>query len=211
MNTKMAQAHEIRRYSGVAIGLHWLIAVAILANLAIGLYMNAAMQQHPGRPTPLIAQLFSVHIIIGIAVLLLTMIRLAWRLTHRPPPLPAMNAPMTFLARASHVLLYTASFLIPLTGLIVIGVGRHILPAGWFPDLGHSPDRAAVFTPQAPMHQLRVVSMFIDTHEVLAIATIALLFLHVGAAILHHGWFRDETLHRMLPTIPARELRGSDG
>lgn len=68
------------RYSTVAIAFHWTIAVLIIANLIIGI-------GHDGIPA--LRALMGAHKAIGITVLALTLARVAWRIAHRPPPLPA--------------------------------------------------------------------------------------------------------------------------
>ena len=81
--SESAQAHT--RYSAVAIVLHWLIAAAIVFQVIIAWRMG-------GGRTPEGFALIQLHKSIGITVLLLSLVRLAWRLTHRPPPLPASMA-----------------------------------------------------------------------------------------------------------------------
>lgn len=71
------------RYTSVAIALHWLMAIAIIANLGLGLYMH----ELPNSPTKL--ELYACHKSIGACILMLLLVRLAWRFTHKPPALPA--------------------------------------------------------------------------------------------------------------------------
>jgi cytochrome b561 len=74
------------RYSTVAIVLHWAIAALILLNIAVGFVME-------GLSPPLKAAVVALHFSCGMTVLALTVLRLLWRLTHRPPPLSAGCAP----------------------------------------------------------------------------------------------------------------------
>ena len=72
------------RYTWVAIAFHWTIGLGILAMLAMGLAMT-----HVKLPPFVVFKLYQLHKSIGITILLLAALRLLWRFTHRPPPLPA--------------------------------------------------------------------------------------------------------------------------
>ena len=100
------------RYSTAAIALHWLTAVLIVANLALGL----SMVPLPINPRKL--QWYAWHKWIGITVFLLTCMRLAWR-WFRPAPAPvAMPEWQQRAAAATHVLLYALLLLIPRSGWV---------------------------------------------------------------------------------------------
>ena len=87
------------RYGSVAMSLHWLIAAAVIANLCIGLYMGELPRADPSK-----SALISLHKSIGLTVLLLSVLRVIWRLTSRPP-LPAGIPPlMKFASHAMHFL-----------------------------------------------------------------------------------------------------------
>ncbi|MDO7843920.1 cytochrome b [Sphingomonas immobilis] len=106
----MATAPRDRlRYSNVAIVLHWAIAALILYNLASGLL----------RPL-LPAGFFQFHVSAGITILLLSVVRVAWRLTHRPPPMLAMKGWERGLAHAVHFLLYAAMLIVPFSGWALV-------------------------------------------------------------------------------------------
>jgi len=76
-----------QRYTSVAIVLHWAIAAAILSNLIVGWWMKNAIDETAVQARAIAA--FQLHKSIGLTVLLLTALRLVWRLTHKPPPPPA--------------------------------------------------------------------------------------------------------------------------
>ncbi len=101
------------RYTNVAIWLHWAIAALILFNLATGLSFDLIPRAARGALIPF-------HISSGITVLALTIVRIAWRLTHRPPPMLPMAAWEKGLARVVHFLLYVAMLGMPLTGWALI-------------------------------------------------------------------------------------------
>lgn len=103
-------ARPLSRYSTVAIILHWAIALLILFNLGTGFL-------RPFVPRGV----WAFHVSSGITVLLLTAVRVVWRLTHRPPPFPStMPHWERGLAHIVHFLLYVAMVMIPLTGWAMI-------------------------------------------------------------------------------------------
>ena len=109
----MADQAARLRYSKVAILLHWAIAVLILYNLFTGLL-------HDVLPRPW----FQFHISSGITILALTVIRIGWRLTHKPPPFLPMAKWEKWLAHIVHFLLYCAMLAAPLTGWAMISANR---------------------------------------------------------------------------------------
>ena len=105
---------ESSRYSRVAIILHWAIAGLIIFNLAIGFVME-------GFPPPVRFIAVVLHVSSGMTVLVLTVARLVWWMTHEPPPhLPSLKFWEHRLARAVHVALYVAMVAMPLTGWAII-------------------------------------------------------------------------------------------
>src|SRR5438067_1362981 len=91
------------RYSKVAIILHWAIAVLILYNLFSGLLHDVLPKS-----------VFQFHISSGITILTLTVIRIGWRLTHKPPPFLPIAKWEKWLAHFVHFLLYCAMLAAPL-------------------------------------------------------------------------------------------------
>jgi cytochrome b561 len=99
-----------QRYTNVAIVLHWAIAACILFNLTTGQYMETLK----GEPKHLWV---SLHSSAGLTVFILSFARIAWRLTHRPPPLDAgLTGLERFAAEAVHALLYVLMIVVPLAG-----------------------------------------------------------------------------------------------
>ena len=86
-----------QRCTAVAIVLHWAIAAAILSNLIVGWWMKDAIDQAATQARAIAA--FQLHKSIGLTVLLLTVLRLLWRFTHKPPPLPEGRRPGSALLR----------------------------------------------------------------------------------------------------------------
>src|SRR4030095_12331847 len=84
----MQASDNVPRYTWTAIALHWLIAAIVIGVFAWGWWMQKIQKQPPG----LRADAFNLHKSFGLAVLLLMLVRVGWRLLHRPPPLPPMPA-----------------------------------------------------------------------------------------------------------------------
>jgi len=172
------------RYSGVAIALHWAIAVLIFAGFPLGLYMHDL----PLSPAKL--RLFSYHKWIGITVLGLGLARLLWRLGHRPPPEVPMPAWQARAASCAHVLLYVLMFAVPLSGwLMSSALGFKVVWLGVLP----LPD--LVGKEKALGDTLKIV------HEILSKALMAVVLLHFLAALEHQFKRRDGLIDRMLPSF----------
>jgi cytochrome b561 len=169
------------RYDSVAIALHWTIAALILANIPIGAFSDQIEGALGASPMWL-------HKSIGLTVLLLSLARLGWRLSHRPPP-PLMDGWRERLARAVHWAFYALIILVPLTGWMRSSSSRY--PLRWF-ELFDVPKFA--IAPKSPE-----AASVAAAHEWLAWTMTALIALHIGAA-LHHNWVRrDGVVRRMWP------------
>ena len=186
----MALADEAR-YTRIAIALHWAIAALILCTFPLGLYMaDLPLSPHKLR-------VYSYHKWIGVTVFGLAALRLAWRATHRPPPLPqAVPAWQRRAAHGVHWLLYALLLAIPLSGWLhssATGVPTVYLGLWQLPDV--------VAKDKALAAALKLA------HQTLNFTLLALVVLHVAAALKHHFVDRDRVLARMLPARrrPARE------
>ena len=171
------------RYTPVAIGLHWLIALMIAIAFSVGLYMSD-LPLSPGK-----LKIYSWHKWAGVSIFLLVALRCAWRLFHRPPAMPAtMSRWQQVVAQATHVLLYALMFAIPLTGwLMSSAMGFQTVYFGVIP----LPDLLARNRETGDLLQA--------AHGALNFTMVAAVVLHTAAALKH--WFidRDDVLHRMLP------------
>lgn len=173
------------RYTGVAIFLHWMIALGIFCVLPLGVYMH----ELPASPEKL--QLYGYHKSIGISILILVAVRILWRLAHQPPALPtAMTAKEQLIAKAIGLGMYLFMVLSPLTGwLMSSALGKpvvlfSVLP---LPDL-IGPDKATG-------------EMLKEVHEVCNYIFSTLIALHILASLKHQFKDRDGTLARMLPFL----------
>ncbi|MFT4727956.1 MAG: cytochrome b561/polyisoprenoid-binding protein YceI [Granulosicoccus sp.] len=189
------------RYGDTAIIFHWLIAFFIIGLLAIGKYMTGLAENDPVR-----FQLTQWHKSFGIAVLLLSVLRLLWRFSHRPPPEPAtLPTWQKHVSGLVHLSLYALMFALPITGWIMVSASPlnidtvlfgvipwpHIPP---FPDL---PNKESIAT------------AFRDYHEIAGSALIVLLLAHVGAALKHHYFDKDTILLRMRPNWASAAFKTS--
>lgn len=172
-----------QRWSATAKWLHWIVAMLIAVQVVLG-WMAATWRLSPTK-----LELFVWHKSTGILVLLLVMLRLAWRLTHPVPALPAaMPRWERTAAAASHFLLYAAMLALPLSGWVVNSAAGVPFSIYWLVPL---PGIAPV--------DRHVADVAATAHFTLGILLVALVAIHVGAALRHHFIARDDVLSRMLP------------
>ena len=180
------------RYTTVAIALHWLIALAILAMLAIGLTMTHVKLAPVDK-----FKLYQLHKSIGLTILALAVLRLGWRLVHRPPALPAaMPAWERGAAEGTHVLLYGFMIGLPLLGWAMVSASPFNLPTVLYGVLPwpHLPIPYKAAAAAEPV--LRWL------HAYGAYALLGFVVLHAGAALRHALVKGDDILQRMLPRLP---------
>lgn len=171
------------RYSAVSMLFHWTIAIAVIVNWRI-----AEAAEHAEEAAK--AAIFADHKALGIAILVLTLGRIAWRVTHPMPALPNNYAAWErVLARTTHVLFYVLLIGLPLGAWVANSLtGRGIdffglftippLPTGENKDLG-----GAIF----------------DAHAAGGTFLLALIALHILGALKHTFIDRDGGIFRMLP------------
>lgn len=198
------------RYSAVAIVLHWAIAAAILFLLPLGFWMSGEIAA--GNPAGGVYSAFQLHKSVGLTVLALSLARFGWRLANPPPPLPPhMPAWERLAAKATHWVFYILMIGLPLSGWLFVSAGWSLhedrslaVPTHYF-GLFQVP--ALFGLPQAG-EELRaaVAQASFNAHAAMAWAAIGLVVLHVGAALKHHLFDKDNVLTHMVPG-----LRGLDG
>ncbi|HEX6828968.1 MAG TPA: cytochrome b [Burkholderiales bacterium] len=170
------------RYDRVAVALHWIIALFILGQIGLGWYMVDLPKGGADR-----TYFYALHKSMGITTAFLILLRVAWRLTHQPPPLPAwLPAWQALAAQWTHRLLYACLVVMPVSGYLSASFtkypmkwfGMPILKAGWESDFIN-----AVFN-----------GIHVGTSWLFA----ALLALHIGAG-LKHLLAGDGVFRRILP------------
>jgi cytochrome b561 len=182
------------RWGGISRLFHWSLALVIVGMLAYGWWMNHLAP----RPDRFFHR--SIHADIGYLVLLLMVIRLIWRSINPVPALPADTPPWRRLAaRVSHGALYGVTIVVALLG--------------WAHSGAHKPDYSDWFgvfrVPQFTSPDKANADFYEDLHIYMAYVLIALVVIHVCAALYHYFFQRDDVLNRMAlgePVIdPARE------
>lgn len=183
----VSTSHTTTHFNLTARVLHWSMALAIFAMLFVGIGMVASMSL---RPT-----LVSLHRPLGIAILLLVIVRLINRLRHRPPPLPAdLPAVQVLAAKASHWLLYTLMFAMPLVGWSMVSAsGFPVTMFGGF-----------ALPPIAP-HNATVYAVLRSAHTWLALLLFATVLMHLAAA-LFHAWVRRDGVFPSMASGPHDDL-----
>jgi len=187
---------EARRYSLVAILLHWAIAGLILLNFAVAW----RMEDLKGLAK---FEIFQLHKSIGFTVLTLSVLRLLWRLVNRAPPLPSgMPSWQRAAAIATHWGFYAVMIFMPLTGWIMVSVSDLNIPTlVW----GVVPWPHFEFLHELPKASRKAIGGASHTaHMALAIGALLLFVLHVAAALKHQLVDRDGLMGRMIPGLGAR-------
>jgi cytochrome b561 len=170
------------RWGSVAQFLHWFIVALIITQVILAL---AASELHGMAKLAMLAR----HKSVGITILMLAVVRLAWRLVNPTPPLPLTLKPYErFLANFTHATLYILIFAMPLSGWIMSSARG--FPVSWF-NVFQLPDLVAKNRP--------LYDAMLKTHEALALTLGAVATLHLLAALKHHFVLKDTVLRRMLP------------
>jgi cytochrome b561 len=198
----MRLRHPATRYDSVAMTLHWAIALLILLDFALAMSFS---QFDPGDVLYL-PSAYDLHMSVGLCVLALSVVRAAWRLAHRPPPLPDMSFALRSLARSSHCLLYVFMVTAPLSGWFVLSL-RHQATSVFGLFRWNWPTVPAIATMSRPERQLWH-DYLLPLHTRLSYLGMLLVTLHVAAALYHQFVRRDEVLTRMLPRA-GRGTRGT--
>ncbi len=179
------------RYTGVAIALHWIIGVLIIANVALAWIWPNVADEHV-RP------LINNHKTIGISVLALVTMRLLWRLTHPAPPLPRHHKSWERqAAHWVHVGLYLIMFALPLSGWVMDSAYKDAAshPNLWF-GLFEWP-RIGWVMALDPVSKKQVHDFFGGAHAISGKILYLLFFLHVGGALKHQFIDKDRELARI--------------
>ncbi len=193
-----------KRYTKVAVILHWLIAFGILGMFAFGWYMTGLPREAPeqlsydlfdwgiytwelSKESSPRAFYFNLHKSIGITLLGLIIIRILWRITHKPPAL--LTSYKTWerkLSTSAHHLLYLLMILVPISGLIMSVAGKYGVK--WF---------GLDFI--AGIENKPIREFFHETHEITGLIFLAIITLHILGALKHKLIDKDETMQRMMP------------
>ncbi len=179
------------RYSKGAIALHWIIAALILFEIGLGWRME-------GKPGAELFAVYQLHKSVGITILLLSLIRLGWRVIHKPPAYPAhLKRWERRLSTGVHHVFYLLMIGLPLSGWLIVSSSKTAIPTflyGLIP-WPHFPGVAA---------NKSVNGGAGIAHHLLVDAAYLMLFLHIAGALKHHLIDRSQLAARMLPVAANR-------
>jgi len=190
------------KYTNVAIVLHWLIGIAILFMFVLGWFMTELPKETPKTTSFDIFNLglitwgveeeqsqrsfyFNLHKSVGLSLLMLIVLRMYWRFTHRPPAfLNSMKLWEKRLAKATHHSLYLLMFLIPLSGIIMSAGSKYGIMWFGIKVIPGFDDKA-------------IRELFYEFHEIFGLLLLLILILHILGAVKHSIVDKDGTLRRM--------------
>lgn len=177
------------RFTRTAIVLHWLIALLLLGQFVFGWLLADIPRNTPER-----GYFINLHKSTGILIGVLIVLRLVWRLRHRPPALPSsMRQWQQRAASASHIGLYAGMLIMPLSGYLAANFSKHGIKFlniyKWAP---WGSDDKLLYT------------IFNQTHKITALLLAALISLHVLAVVKHALIDRDSLFSRMWPRAAVR-------
>lgn len=171
-----------RSWGSLSKAFHWLIVLLIINQWLIA----ERADELKGLAK---LQALAWHKSFGMTVLMLAVLRLAWRLMNSTPELTTATKPWErVLANISHLLLYALIFAMPLTGWMMSSAKNY--PVSWF-RLFQFPDLVA--PAEQTFHQMH------DLHHLLFNVLVGVALLHVAGALKHHFIDRNDVLKRMLP------------
>ena len=195
--------HPTTSYTKTAKVLHWLIAIGIFGMFALGWFMSELPKEAPKQIAYDLFNLgvytwnlseeisprtfyFNLHKSIGVTIFALILIRILWRITHRPPALLASyKAWESKLASGAHHLLYLLMVALPLSGIIMATYSKYGIK--WFGlELIKGLDNK-------DMREL-----FYEAHEIIGLIILLVIIVHIIGALKHKFIDKDGTLKRML-------------
>ena len=174
-----------RRWGAVSMLLHW----AILGLIAWLAWLGLTMVDMP--PTPAKINAYALHKSLGLTLLALVALRLAWRLfAGAPKPVPGTPTWQERIASATHWALYALMFAIPISGWVFNSASGY--PLQWFKQFN---------LPAIAGRSEGLAATAVQVHEYGFWLLLLLVLAHAGAALYHHLFQGDDTLRRMLPAL----------
>lgn len=173
-------------YTRTAIGLHWIMALLIIAAFGLGWFMTDI----PGFSMAKL-KYYSWHKWLGVTVFMLAVIRVLWRMLNPPPALAdSISKVQQLAAHVLHWILYILLFAVPLSGYFYsLAAGFPVVYLGIIP------------LPVLIQPDFQLAESLKELHEILTYSMAILVLAHVAAALKHHVIDRDNTLSRMLPFL----------
>lgn len=187
----MLIGNTLKQWGVVSKTFHWVIGIAMIAMLALGIYLAEA--DLPGKERyPLIL----AHKAVGICLLFAVVLRFVWRLFSKAPKMPEGSSKLEILAaHGGHWLLYILMFALPLSGwLMSSAAGYPVTVWGFEQYFGFDKGLPAL------VEKSEEIGRFArGMHELVGYGLIVVIVGHVGAALKHHFWNKDTVLKRMMP------------
>jgi cytochrome b561 len=179
----MSLKNPVDRWGTVSQAFHWVIVVLLVAMAYLGLTMtDLPTSAHK-------ANVYALHKSIGLSILVLAALRLAWRLyAGRPVEVEGMPNWQRRIASLTHAALYALLFIIPLSGWVINSTSG--FPLRWF---------GLVRVPAIAPRDAGLNDLAKEWHELLFWTLVVVALAHAAAAVYHHLFQRDATLVRMLP------------
>ena len=170
------------KYTSMAIWLHWIVGIVILGQLALGLYMGDIPKDTPDR-----AWYFNLHKSIGVTLAVFILLRVIWRLGHRPPSLEGLTPAWQVTAsKISHGLLYLCMIAMPVTGMTMSSYSKYGVKVWGMKLISGSDDEASR-------------EFWLELHEITAEILMVVIAIHVIAALKHLMIEKNTVFQRMLP------------
>ena len=167
--------------------LHWLMAIMVIAMLFIGVMMVSTLK-------PRFLTLIAIHKPLGIAILVLALLRVGVRMRRGAPPLPDdLPSIQVIAAKLSHLVLYALLIAMPL-------IGWAMLSAGGYPIVVFG----ALHLPGIAPHNDRLYAALRSAHTLLAYAFFATILIHIAAALFHALIRRDGVFRAMAGRLIQR-------
>jgi cytochrome b561 len=173
---------EVKKYKPIAMFLHWLLAIVLIGQIGLGVWMGDIPKGTPER-----AYFFNLHKSIGMVIALFILWRIAVRIKNTPPALPPLPNWERILAKASHHLLYACMVILPLTGYIGSNFTKYGIKFFGYQIAPWGPENKAIY------------EVLNTTHSVTGNVMIAIILIHVAAALKHWLFDKDTVMQRMLP------------
>jgi len=175
-------------YTGVAKAFHWLVVAMLVAQYSVALLLASIL------PKSAEDSLIAWHFSMGSSVLVVMLARLAWRLTHTPPPPPNNLSPgLRLLSRATHWTFYAVLIVLPVLGWAAASAdGARVSLAGLIP--------LPLLVPKDDPFGKAMATV----HPVIAISLLAVIALHIAGALYHAFIKHDGVIQRMLPGVNGR-------
>lgn len=200
---QVARQPENESYHAIAVALHWAIAIALLFELGLGTALSRA--QGPGN-----FESFQLHKSVGITILLLTLLRLGWRLAFAPPELPeGLSRWERLAASVAHIGFYGFMIALPLTGWLAVSTSKLRIETVLFKVLAWPAFPGTWAMEASTRAQWHSISEAI--HGWLGYGLYLLIALHVVGALKHQFYDKKTFASRMLPIAHSRLAAGLAG